>query len=97
MRIDCRWSVTFDNPAGDEVDQMRVDRTRGGAAQPRLQADVEPSVTYTSAAHGYGLTFVTVVAGTAGLAKPVVRFVPAAAMLEDCLMLLQCAPIEEVF
>ena len=42
MRIEGRRPVALDDAAPDEIDQMRKDRASGGAAQPRLQPDIEP-------------------------------------------------------
>src|SRR5437870_7747044 len=39
--IDGRRSLALGNTAPDEINQMRVDRSPGGAAQPRLETDIE--------------------------------------------------------
>src|SRR6202011_728319 len=64
MRAQRRRPVALDNAARYEIDQMCVDRTSGGAAQPRLQAGIEPfddsldpTDTGPQAVENAGLTF----------------------------------------
>src|ERR1700741_766479 len=42
MRVEGRRPVALGDAAAGEIDQMRMDGTSGGAAQPRLQAGIEP-------------------------------------------------------
>src|SRR5580700_7683912 len=41
MRVQSRRPVALDDAAADEIDQMRMDGTSGGAAQPGLQASIQ--------------------------------------------------------
>src|SRR5207245_8584643 len=52
--VEGRRPVTFDDAAADEIDQMRMDRAPRGAAQPRLQADIEPFDDRVDLSHASG-------------------------------------------
>ena len=43
MSLNCRRSIALDETAADEIDQVRLHRAPGGAAQPGLQPDVQSS------------------------------------------------------